>query len=111
GHAARAACFSCLPLALGSFIRNEDSAQPVVQATMLPLYFTSGVFIPKNQLSSTLKDIASVFPVSHLDNTLFKAFDPATKGAGIAAKDLLILARSEERRVGKDCNSEETRNR
>ena len=31
-------------------------------------------------------------PVSHLDNTLFEAFDPATKGAGIAAKDLLILA-------------------
>jgi len=87
-----AACFCCLSFALASFIRNEDSAQPVVQATMLPLYFISGVFIPKNQLSSTLKDIASVFPVSHLDNTLFKAFDPATKGAGIAAKDLLILA-------------------
>ena len=87
-----AACFCCLSFALASFIRDEDSAQPVVQATMLPLYFISGVFIPKNQISSTLKDIASVFPVSHLDNTLFKAFDPSTTGAGIAGGDLLILA-------------------
>ena len=71
-----AACFCCLSFALASFIRNEDAAQPIVQATMLPLYFISGVFIPKDQLSSTLRDIASVFPVIHLNNALFKAFDP-----------------------------------
>jgi len=87
-----AACFCCLSFALASFIRNEDAAQPIVQATMLPLYFISGVFIPKDQLSSTLKDIADVFPVIHLNNVLFKAFDPATTGTGIAGGDLLILA-------------------
>jgi ABC-2 type transport system permease protein len=87
-----AACFCCLSFALASFIRDEDAAQPTVQATMLPLYFISGVFIPKDQLSGTLRDIASVFPVSHLDNALFKAFDPTTTGAGIAGQDLLILA-------------------
>jgi ABC-2 type transport system permease protein len=87
-----AACFCCLSFALASFVHNEDGAQPIVQATILPLYFISGVFIPKNQLSSTLKDIASVFPVSHLNNVMFKAFDPATTGAGIAGGDLLILA-------------------
>jgi ABC-2 type transport system permease protein len=87
-----AACFCCLAFALSSFIRDEDSAQPIVQATMLPLYFISGVFIPKNQISSTLRDIASVFPVSHLNNGLFKAFDPSTTGAGFAGHDLLILA-------------------
>jgi ABC-2 type transport system permease protein len=87
-----AAAFCCLAFAAASFIRNEDSAQPVIQAMVLPLYFISGVFVPKDQLSSTLKDIASVFPVSHLDNALFKAFDPATTGSGIAGKDLLILA-------------------
>jgi ABC-2 type transport system permease protein len=87
-----AACFCCLSYALASFIRNEDSAQPIVQATMLPLYFISGVFIPRSQLSGTLKEIASVFPVSHLNGPLFKAFDPATKGTGIAGHDLLILA-------------------
>lgn len=87
-----AACFCCLAFALASFIRNEDSAQPIVQATMLPLYFISGVFIPKTQLSGTLSDIASVFPVSHLANALFTAFKPGTTGAGISGHDLLILA-------------------
>ncbi len=87
-----AACFCCLAFALTSFIRNQDSAQPVVQAMMLPLYFISGVFIPKNQLSGTLREIASVFPVIHLNNALFKVFDPATTGSGIAGKDLLIMA-------------------
>jgi ABC-2 type transport system permease protein len=87
-----AACFCCLAFALASFIRNEDSAQPIVQATVLPLYFISGVFIPKNQISRGLRDIASVFPVSHLSNGLFKAFDPSTTGAGFSGRDLLILA-------------------
>jgi ABC-2 type transport system permease protein len=87
-----AAAFCCLSFAAASFIRNEDSAQPLIQAIVLPLYFISGVFVPKAQLSSTLQDIASAFPVGHLDNALFKAFDPATPGSGIAGKDLLILA-------------------
>lgn len=87
-----AAAFCCLSFAAASFIRNEDSAQPLIQAIILPLYFISGVLVPKDQLSSTLRDVASVFPVSHLDNALFKAFDPATTGSGIAATDLLILA-------------------
>lgn len=87
-----AAAFCCMSFTAASFIRNEDSAQPIIQAIILPLYFISGVFVPKDQLSSTLRDIASVFPVSHLDNALFKAFDPATTGSGIAGSDLLILA-------------------
>jgi ABC-2 type transport system permease protein len=87
-----AAVFCCLSFAAASFIRHEDSAQPIIQAVILPLYFISGVFVPKDQLSGTLRDIASVFPVSHLDNALFKAFDPATTGSGIAGSDLLILA-------------------
>ncbi len=86
-----AACFCCVSYAVTGFIRSEDAAQPIVQAIVLPLYFISGVFIPKAQLSSTLRDVAGVFPVSHLDNALFKAFDPATTGSGIAGHDLLIL--------------------
>jgi ABC-2 type transport system permease protein len=86
------AAFCCLSFAAASFIRNEDSAQPLIQAIILPLYFISGVLVPKYQLPSSLRDAASVFPVSHLDNALFKAFDPATTGSGIAATDLLILA-------------------
>jgi len=87
-----AACFCCLSFAVAGFIRNADSAQPTIQAIVLPLYFISGVFVPKDQLSHTLQDIANVFPISHLDNALFKAFDPATTGSGLAGSDLLILA-------------------
>jgi ABC-2 type transport system permease protein len=50
------------------------------------------VFVPKDQLSNTLRDIANAFPVIHLNDALFKAFDPATTGSGIAASHLLILA-------------------
>jgi ABC-2 type transport system permease protein len=87
-----AAAFCCLSFAAASFIRTEDSAQPLIQAIILPLYFISGVLVPRDQLSTTLRDIASVFPVSHLNSALFKAFDPSTTGSGIAGTDLLILA-------------------
>ena len=86
-----AASFCCLAYAAASFIQSEDAAQPIIQAIILPLYFISGVFVPTDQLSKTLRDIASVFPVSHLDNALFKAFNPATTGSGISRHDLLIV--------------------
>ncbi len=92
GVAVGAAALCCLAFAVTCFISSEDAAQPIIQAVTLPLYFISGVFVPKNQLSHTLQDIASVFPISHLNNALFKAFNPATTGSGISGKDLGILA-------------------
>ena len=86
-----AASFCCMAFAAASFIRNEDSAQPLIQAITLPLYFISGIFVPTDQLSKTLQNIADVFPVAHLNKALFKAFDPATTGTGIAGTDLLIV--------------------
>jgi ABC-2 type transport system permease protein len=87
-----AACFCCISYAVASFIHAEDSAQPIIQAVVLPLYFISGVFIPKAQLSSTLRDVGNIFPIGHLNEALFKAFDPTATGAGIGGSDLLILA-------------------
>lgn len=86
-----AASFCCLAFAVASFIRSEDAAQPLIQAITLPLYFISGVFVPTDQLSKTLRDIADVFPVSHLNKALLKAFDPTTTGSGIGGIDLLVL--------------------
>jgi len=86
-----AVCFCCLAFAFTTFIRSEDAAQPTLQAITLPLYFISGIFVPASQLSSTLKDVAGVFPVRHLNEALFKAFDPATKGSGFSGHDLLIV--------------------
>ena len=42
--------FCCLGFALAAVIRSADSAVPVVQAIVLPLYFISGVFVPVDQI-------------------------------------------------------------
>jgi ABC-2 type transport system permease protein len=85
------ATFCVLGFALSTAIDSEDSAQPVVQAIMLPLYFISGVFIPNPNLPSWLQHVAKVFPVEHLANALHHAYDPAVQGAGFVWSDLAVL--------------------
>jgi len=87
-----AIAFCCMGYALGSVIHNEDAAQPLTQAVMLPLYFISGVFVAITQLPHWLVNVADVFPVRHLDAALLVAYNPHTTGAGFAMKDLLIVA-------------------
>jgi ABC-2 type transport system permease protein len=86
-----AVSFSCLAYALTTAIKNEDAAQPMVQAIMLPLYFISGIFVPNVNLPTWLRDVAEVFPVQHLASGLHHAFDPATHGAGLAWSDIGML--------------------
>ena len=86
-----AAVFCCLGYALVSAIRNEDAAQPITQAIMLPLYFISGVFYPTSGLPTWLADVAKIFPVSHLASALLVAYNPHTTGAGFAWTDLAVL--------------------
>jgi ABC-2 type transport system permease protein len=59
---------------------------------MLPLYFISGVFVATSTLPHWLVDVAGVFPVRHLAAALLTAYDPHTRGAGLAGTDLLIVA-------------------
>jgi ABC-2 type transport system permease protein len=87
-----AVSFCCLGYALASVIRDQDAAQPVTQAVMLPLYFISGVFVAVSTLPAWLLKIASVFPVRHLAAALLVAYNPHTHGAGLAGTDLLIVA-------------------
>jgi ABC-2 type transport system permease protein len=84
--------FCVLAYAFSSAISNEDAAQPMVQAVMLPLYFISGVFIPPSQIPSWLHHVAQFFPVEHLAHGLQHAYDPATTGAGIVWGDIGALA-------------------
>jgi len=84
--------FCCLGYALASVIRDQDAAQPITQAVMLPLYFISGVFLAIDQLPHLLVDVAAVFPVRHLAAALLTAYNPHTRGMGFAWGDLLILA-------------------
>jgi len=84
--------FCCLGYALASIIHDQDAAQPVTQAVMLPLYFISGVFVPTSTLPGWLNDIAGVFPVRHLAAALLTAYNPHTRGTGFAVVDLLTIA-------------------
>jgi len=84
--------FCCLGYALASVIHDQDAAQPVTQAVMLPLYFISGVFVAASDLPRWLVDVASVFPVRHLAAALLTAYNPYTRGAGLAWSDLLVVA-------------------
>jgi ABC-2 type transport system permease protein len=84
--------FACLGYTISGFITSADAAQPIVQASTLPLYFISGVWIPTASLSPTLRHIADVFPVEHLAAALHQASVKASFTAALAPTDLLVLA-------------------
>ena len=86
-----ASTFCILGYALSTVIDSADSAQPMVQAIMLPLYFISGVFIPNVNLPSWLQSVSKFFPVEHLANALHQAYVPGTRGLGIEWSDLGVL--------------------
>ena len=58
--------FAALALALTSVIPNADASPPIVNATMLPLLFLSGIFIPLDDTSPEwIKLVGTIFPVKH----------------------------------------------
>jgi ABC-2 type transport system permease protein len=87
-----ALAFACIGYAVSGLIGSPDAAQPIVQATTMPLWFISGVFIPTAKLSGTLKTVGSLFPVQHLAAGLQLASVHTTFGGAISVSDLLVLA-------------------
>jgi ABC-2 type transport system permease protein len=87
-----AAAFCCLGFAAATLIRNVDAVQPVIWATVLPLCFISGIFIPMSVLPAWLADIGYVFPVHPLVAALLEAYNPYTTGSGLNWGYLAILA-------------------
>lgn len=84
--------FASVGYAVAGLIGSPDAAQPIVQATVFPLYFISGVWIPTASLSPTLRHIAEVFPIEHLAATLHLASVHSSFGSALAPGDLAILA-------------------
>jgi ABC-2 type transport system permease protein len=84
--------FACLGYAVAGMIGSLDAAQPIVQATMMPLYFISGVWIPTQHLGSTLRTVAAVFPVAHLAGALHLASVRGTFTSALSPQDLVVLA-------------------
>jgi ABC-2 type transport system permease protein len=87
-----AAAFCCLGFAAATLIGTVDAVQPVIWATILPLSFISGIFIPTADLPRWLADISYVFPVHPLAAALLQAYNPHTTGSGLNWGYLAILA-------------------
>ena len=72
---AGAAAFCTLAFAVTTIIPNPDAAAPVVNATILPLLFLSGVFIPLgDDAPKWITWIARVFPVKHFADAMQAGF-------------------------------------
>jgi ABC-2 type transport system permease protein len=83
---------ACVGFAVAGLIGSADAAQPIVQLTMMPLYFISGVWIPTSQLSHSLQTVASIFPIEHLAAAAHLASVQSTFSGAFAPGDLLALA-------------------
>jgi ABC-2 type transport system permease protein len=68
--------FCALGLACTAIIPNADAAPAVVNGTVLPLLFLSGVFIPIDNGPGWIKVFASVFPVRPFLQSVVEAFIP-----------------------------------
>lgn len=70
-----AGSFAALGLAITSVIPNADAAPAIVNATILPLLFVSGVFFPIGDNAPRWVDILGrVFPVRHLVEAYLGAY-------------------------------------
>lgn len=70
-----AASFAALGLALTTVIPNADAAPAVVNATVLPLLFLSGVFIPvSNSTPAWINTVGNFFPIRHFVIAMNAAF-------------------------------------
>jgi ABC-2 type transport system permease protein len=75
---------------IAAAVTTPDSAQPILQAVLLPLQMISGIYFPISQLPGWLQTVANLFPLAHLTNALQHAWLPT--GAEIAWGDLGVLA-------------------
>jgi ABC-2 type transport system permease protein len=86
------AAFTTLGIGITRFISNADVAPVIVNLTILPLTFISGVWFPTNGMPKVLNTIANIFPIKPLANGLQYAFNPHTAGPGFTGADLRALA-------------------
>jgi ABC-2 type transport system permease protein len=86
---AGAAAFCALGLAITAVIPNADASPAIVNATILPLLFLSGIFIPfGNNTPSWILWIARIFPVKHFADGMQAGF----LGTSFRWTDVLIVA-------------------
>lgn len=84
-----AGAFSALGFAIASVVPNADAAPAVVNASILPLLFLSGIFIPLgNNAPAWIRWIARVFPVQHFAAGMQAGF----VGTHFSWSDVIVVA-------------------
>jgi len=84
-----AASFCALGFAVTAVIPNSDASAAIVNATILPLLFLSGIFIPLGSNSpSWILWIARIFPVRHFAEGMQAGF----LGTSFSWTDTLVVA-------------------
>ena len=89
-----ASTFCAIGVALCALIPNADAAPAIVNGVLFPVLFLSGVFFPLES-GTVLANVADIFPVRHLVQAMFTAFDPRLAHGiahGWAGWDLAVLA-------------------
>jgi len=86
------AAFTTLGIGVTRFIKNAEVAPVIINLTVLPLTFISGIWFTNNNIPAWLHHIASFFPMQPLADGLQHAFDPRVRGAGFNTSDLRVLA-------------------
>jgi ABC-2 type transport system permease protein len=85
-----AASFSALGLAITSVIPNADASPAIVNASILPLLFLSGIFIPIQDPNAWYVTLAKVFPVYHFAKAMESAYF-SVSGSGFEGYHLLVI--------------------
>jgi len=80
--------FSCLGIAITTVIRNADAAPAIVNASILPLFFISDIFIPQTLAPQWINTLADIFPVKPFVATLQSSFNPFDTRIVFEIKDL-----------------------
>lgn len=84
-----AAAFCALGLAVTALIPNADAAPAIVNASILPLLFLSGIFIPfGNSTPSWIVWVSRIFPVRHFAQGMLAGF----VGTPFHWSDVLVVA-------------------
>lgn len=87
-----AASFCALGLAITSVIPNAEAAPAVVNITILPLLFVSGIFIPLDDAPEWLGTLTGVFPIKHFADAMRSPFNPFLDGSGFEWGHLAVIA-------------------
>lgn len=94
--------FAALALALTSVIPNADASPAIVNASILPLLFLSGIFIPiGDDAPGWITNVSNIFPVRHFFDAMASSFlgnitvhtpEGAVRALPYDWADLLIVA-------------------